>query len=220
MRKELILKKRVNFPSKVKIGGHLYSVLYPFIFRQREDALAQCHYSQCVIRVQDTSDNIMRSVPKIKSSFLHELLHIIDRVYNGNRINDLENGEDIIIRLTSGLYQVVVDNNLYLHEPYKLPRIIKICGFKHKVIYPYDFKEDDNVYAMASHQTAELFIGRSNASSDSYIKCEFIKLILNVLDAQYIINPKDLDILENMAEGIYQVFKDNNIPNIIKNSKE
>jgi len=136
------MKKRVNFPSKIKIGGHSFEVIYPYTFRVEENTLGQCHYSQCKIRIQDSDSGMERDVSKIKSSFLHELLHIIDHIYNSNRINDLDDEEDIIIRLTSGWFQVLTDNDLFLDKPHKMPKTIKIGGFKYKVIYPFDFEEN------------------------------------------------------------------------------
>ncbi len=209
------MKKLVNFPSKVKIGGHLYEVVYPYTFKEESDAVAQCNYHQCKIRVQDTEGERKRDASKLVSSFLHELLHIIDHIYNHDKINDLEDGEDIIIRLTSGWFQVLTDNDLFLDKPGKMPKAIKIGGFKYKVIYPFDFEEGEDASALIIHGPLEFFIGSSYKESDSSIKCKLIGLILRIIDIQYRINKGDEDILQNMVEGIYQVFKDNNIPKIV-----
>ena len=46
-------------------------------------------------------------IQKIEECFIHEMLHAIDCIYNSNKME-----EDVINRLSQGLYQVLKDNKL------------------------------------------------------------------------------------------------------------
>lgn len=96
----------MKLPKKLKVGGHIYKIIFPFKFTERVDLVGQ-HDSQTLeIRVND-KDSGGRDIAdsRIKEVFWHEILHAIDVAYNGDKIE-----EDTVRRLSEGLYQVLNDN--------------------------------------------------------------------------------------------------------------
>ena len=93
--------------KKVKIGGRIIDVLYPYQFKERSDLRGQAHYSLGTIFLTD-KDGSGNEYPKeaVFETFIHEILHCICHTYNGEA--QIEERE--ICALSHGLYQVLVDN--------------------------------------------------------------------------------------------------------------
>ncbi len=98
----------MTIPKSIKVGGRIYNVVFPYVFKERTDIGAQaCHYTN-EIRIADltaTGEAIDRT--NIEITFIHELLHCVNVVYNAGNID-----EDTIERMGEGLYQVLQDNGL------------------------------------------------------------------------------------------------------------
>ena len=93
--------------KKVKIGGRIIDVLYPYQFKERDDLCGQAHYSLGTIFLAD-KDGSGNEYPKeaVFENFIHEVLHCICHTYNG----EIQLEEREICALSHGLYQVLTDN--------------------------------------------------------------------------------------------------------------
>jgi len=87
----------MKIPKKVKVGGLTYKVLLNYKFKEREDLRGQCDNTSQEIRL---AGNICQE--GIEQTFMHELLHAIDNVYNAYKLDD-----DTVERISQGLYQTL-----------------------------------------------------------------------------------------------------------------
>ena len=94
--------------KQVKIGGFVYKIDYPYVFKERGDLSGQADHTGLTIRISK-GDSGEEPYAKEKQSgiILHEILHCIDEVYNNNSLEERQ-----IDCLTNGLYQVFKDNDL------------------------------------------------------------------------------------------------------------
>lgn len=101
----------MKIPNKIKVGGFEYKVVRNYRFK--ETALAgQAHHRTLEIRLSDVETNGLKyPKSKVEETFLHELLHCVDNVYNCGKLD-----EDMVDRLSNGLYQVLEDNKLLRGE--------------------------------------------------------------------------------------------------------
>lgn len=98
----------MKIPDKIKIGGHLYKVIFPYTFIERHDIDGLVDQDTLEIRLSGgdgTGQKLAKS--KIEEHFFHEIIHGIDDVYNANGLD-----EPTIKRLGQGLYQVLTDSDL------------------------------------------------------------------------------------------------------------
>lgn len=100
----------MKIPKTLKIGGHTYKIIFPYVFTERFDRLGDCDKDNCLIRITGTDASISRAESAITVTFIHEILHAIDGI-TGHRIFSGEHGENKIEALSEGIYQVLVDNN-------------------------------------------------------------------------------------------------------------
>lgn len=102
----------MKIPKEVKIGGKVYKIVYPYKFKESNDHIGQSDHEKQIILISDTdSSGNKRHRQNIEETFLHELLHCIDWIYNAGELRD-KLGESGIERTSEGLYQVLKDNNL------------------------------------------------------------------------------------------------------------
>lgn len=99
----------MKIPANLKIGAHNVKVLYPYYFRENPDLGGQADYQNGEIRVSDrSSDGGIKLESDIAVIFLHEIIHWVCHVYNG----ECSLGEKETCALSQGLLQVICDNNL------------------------------------------------------------------------------------------------------------
>ena len=100
----------MKIPSKLKIGGHWFTIKYPYIFQERFDRYAQCDDTKKTIYITEVDGN---GAKRIKSgiivSYIHEILHAID-MNTGHKTFVGNEGENKLEALSEGIYQVLVDN--------------------------------------------------------------------------------------------------------------
>ena len=95
-------------PKKLKVGGHEYRVLYPHIFSERSDVCAQAdHATNCIRVTAQTNGGEVRPRSNVEQSFFHEVLHCVDLVYNGAKLED-----EVVERISQGMYQVLRDSGM------------------------------------------------------------------------------------------------------------
>lgn len=104
--------------GELKVGGHRYSVLYPYLFKERTDLYGQCDSALCELRISgvDGCGN-PRSRSNILATLLHEIIHAVDNSSGLCRLggNQREN-EELVEALAQGFLQVFTDNPDLLKE--------------------------------------------------------------------------------------------------------
>lgn len=106
-------------PKKVKIASHMFKVLCPYIFKERDDIFGRIDFATGTIYITTDSNGNPCSKTHTVGVFVHELFHGIDRLYCGNKIGDEVPKEELIEGLAQGLAQVLSDN----FEPLKPKKI-------------------------------------------------------------------------------------------------
>ena len=102
----------MNIPLSLKIGGHEITVIPEYVFRERGDLCGQADCITNEIRLQRFPEATLDCTAYYQT-FIHEVLHFIDKVYNSNK---LVNDDDMVERLSQGIYQVFKDNKLKLWD--------------------------------------------------------------------------------------------------------
>lgn len=100
---------KMKIPKIIKIGGHQYKIIFPYVFTERFDRVADHDFSIKEIRIVAEECNVKRADSGIIVTLIHEILHAID----GNSGHDMfhgNDGEKRIQALSEGIYQVLVDN--------------------------------------------------------------------------------------------------------------
>ncbi len=87
---------RLVIPPTIQIGGHIYSIVFN---KEVED---DGSYAQVNHRTQKIELNPIRPKSQIDEAFLHELFHIINKVFANSNL-----GEDGISANSEGLLQVI-----------------------------------------------------------------------------------------------------------------
>ena len=102
----------IKIPEKFKIGGHIYTVQFPYRFEERSDINGLHLRESTNIRITDCDETgCKRSVSTIYVTVIHEVLHSIDQAFcHGILANDKENGENIIKGLSEGIFAFLIDN--------------------------------------------------------------------------------------------------------------
>jgi len=98
----------MKIPKQIKIGGHTYKVKEDHKFVERSDLLGLCdHYQRIIFITPFDVNGAKRGRTGIEETFIHELLHAVDEIYNSKKLE-----EDTVKRISEGLYQVFKDNDL------------------------------------------------------------------------------------------------------------
>ena len=88
----------IKLPAKVKIGGHLYDVVFrPYLWLEEN---RQGSHNAHIRRIE--IDPAFKS--NLAANIIHEELHAINNVYLNDRLT-----EDDVTALAEGIYQVFVD---------------------------------------------------------------------------------------------------------------
>ena len=101
----------MNIPSRLKIGGHEYKVIYPYHFTERGDRTGDHDGDHKQIRIddRDSYSHELRPESAVAVTFLHELLHAAD--YTSGHGIFLDN-EKAIEGISEVLFQILRDNRL------------------------------------------------------------------------------------------------------------
>lgn len=97
----------MKIPETLTVGGHNYTVIKDYKFREIMEAHGQTDHSNTEIRLcrEDKSGQFSRS--KYECNFIHELLHVVDNTYNNAALEEAD-----VARLAEGLYQVLKINEM------------------------------------------------------------------------------------------------------------
>ena len=94
----------MKIPKKIKVGGHVYRVIYPCDFAENKNLRGQHDGDTKEIRISDDGPESV-----IAETLLHEILHAVDSV-TGYKL--FEDNERAIVGIGEALFQVLRDNNL------------------------------------------------------------------------------------------------------------
>lgn len=100
-----------EYPDTIQIGGHEYKIEFqPIASTSHDSSWVGDHFGrQCKITVAtNTAKGEPNALSYIEQTFIHELLHAINTVYNNDRCDEAS-----IELLAQGLLQVL--NQLDLH---------------------------------------------------------------------------------------------------------
>ncbi len=108
----------MRIPDKLKIGGHIFTVICPYAFQERGDRCGACDNSLHVIQIDDKDSwsHVQKPESSVAVTFLHEILHACDHI-TGHGIFSGDEGEKKIEALSQSLFQVLRDNKLRFDEP-------------------------------------------------------------------------------------------------------
>ena len=99
----------MKIPKTVKIAGYEFKVKYPWKQKNQSWA-AEIDHDQQIIRISNKRpDGKKKAVAGINETFLHELIHGVNRLYLSNR-RQLK--EDQVEQISEGIFQVLKDNKL------------------------------------------------------------------------------------------------------------
>ena len=88
----------MKIPESIKVGGHTYSIVFTDQLWMREGNLGQArHNMEQLIQLEPNLHP-----EQVNVSFWHEVLHVVDRVYNNNQL-----GESSVDCISEGLFQVL-----------------------------------------------------------------------------------------------------------------
>jgi len=107
----------MKIPKTIKIGGHQYKVIFPYIFTERFDMIGDHDPMVKVIRIAEVDGNLKIADSAIVVTLIHEILHAIDRNSGHNMFVGGE-GEEHIKAISEGIYQVLADNPKLVSIPY------------------------------------------------------------------------------------------------------
>jgi len=104
----------MKIPETVKIGGHVYQVLFPYVFTERFDLYGQHDPEVKEIRVsaRDVANQV-RIDSAVFVTFIHEVLHAIDSITGHHVFKD---NEKAIEGFSESIYQILVDNGWLIDE--------------------------------------------------------------------------------------------------------
>ena len=96
----------MKIPSKIKVAGHYYKVKWDSKGLSEKHLIGSGNNDFKEIRLcKYYKSKRARAKSEIEETFMHEILHTIDKHYNNDSLP-----EKVIDRLSNGLYQVLKDN--------------------------------------------------------------------------------------------------------------
>ena len=96
----------MKIPDKLKVAGHHFKVFYDDKYLVKQGILGQCDFISQKIRICKCYEQKQhRAKTDIERTFYHEIVHVIDGVYNNYSLSEKE-----VDRLATGLQQVMGDN--------------------------------------------------------------------------------------------------------------
>lgn len=87
---------KLVIPETVQIGGHVYKIVF------NRDVVDEGDYARVNHRTLTIELNPVRPASQKGEALIHELIHIVNSVYNNGRFN-----EDDVAGLSEGLWQVL-----------------------------------------------------------------------------------------------------------------
>lgn len=90
----------MKIPKSIKVGGHTYEIVFNDNLWMNEGNIGQSHHNTR----QRIEIEPKLHPDQIGCTFLHEVTHAINRVYNNNQL-----GESDVNAISEGIFQVLSD---------------------------------------------------------------------------------------------------------------
>lgn len=225
----MISKYKKLIPKKLKVGGSIYKISFPWQFETNASGLHASYLTE--IRISGFEDGEVRPLPKIYEILLHETMHAIDHIYMTFPLI-----HDSLDSMSIGLLQVILENDLRLTDDKYIPKKVKIGGLNYDVITNHPFTDDiENIYSACFDSKLRILLKCKEVDgdiNDRFIKQGLMFCIIHAIINTYVSNGMVFDLVDNgntipnkymsncfnvLAHGIYQVFVDNNLENVIRN---
>jgi hypothetical protein len=210
------METKVKLPKKLKVGGIIYKVLYPYLFIEDTSIVGLHEPSTAIIKIAGVNDSKFLCAERILETFLHESVHAIDYVYCNEQYN-----EDDVEAISKALFALLYDNDLKLNTDY-IPEKVKIGGFVHNVTYPYIFRDvAEESVVRADSNTLKIFIADSDDVGKfdfRYVKKHFLSMLYTIIGYIYCIKAirnSEYDCRMSFVSGLYQVLVDNKICELV-----
>ena len=92
----------------------------------------------------------------------------------------------------------------------KIPKTIKICGLNYKVQMEKDIQSKEGIVGQHHPKTLIIRLHTNNYHQEK-LEQNFFHEIFHAIDSNYNNDSLDEETIERLANGIYQVLKDNNL---------
>jgi hypothetical protein len=215
----------IKLPKKVKVGHLDYTILFPYDFAFSDAKMCTGLHTpfNCTIKITDKFNNSTRCNLKVLETFIHEVLHAIDHVY----INCVFSEEDIT-RLGNCFTEFLIDNDEFDLKQDYIPDELQLGAFVYKVEYPFADADFHDMTYLGDNSACIFYLQGeySGCSIDiNLIKEHLVFLVLNSFSNMYCVgngevSDDDLDqVLSMMARGIVQVFRDNDLCDMINKQR-
>ena len=99
----------MKIPKSLKVGGIIYKIEKKRVLDKGENKFSGvAKHRQAIIKIAlYDNEGELYDKRKLEECFIHEILHCVDDIYNNQKLD-----EDMVERLSQGLYQVLKDNKL------------------------------------------------------------------------------------------------------------
>jgi hypothetical protein len=207
----------IKLPRKVKVGCIKYDIIYPHSFYGiHDDLLGLCSSTSSKIFLTNRSPSGLVNDQKLTSVFLHEILHAIDYLFLYSALE-----EKTIDIYANSLFQVFKYNDIEIKNKSHFPEVINVLGFDYDVIMSNDFPGAANHTFYISHDTSNIYLSDTDGEitfSDTYLKLNLIASILHSINSICNLDYDNIEtITRQLANGVYMVFSENNLEELIKN---
>lgn len=102
----------MRIPATLKVAGKTYEVLNPYVFTERDCVQGTTDHGTNTIRLSGvTPTGVERARENVEETFLHELLHVVDLLFNNDALEEAS-----LTRLSEGLYHALKDNGLLAED--------------------------------------------------------------------------------------------------------
>ncbi len=100
----------MDIPKTLKIGGHIYKVMFPYHFKERGDLDGQHDRSVRELRIcENDGCGSQRAISDIFVTLIHEIFHAFDAI-SGHEIFQGDEGEKRIRAMSECAFAFLVDN--------------------------------------------------------------------------------------------------------------
>jgi len=191
-------------PKRVDILGRKYDVIFPYIFETGTTYAGMHDNCEMTIKLTNNINNTDIPIPFIHVVLMHEVMHGIVSILATNDTPEIP--ESVIDGFSLGLYQVIVDNNLYKGE---IPKYLKIGGLTYEVTYPYGFVDENDVSVAINNPCGKILL-----ADVGVMDYKLRRLTFGICSAVYYVycGGRDFsDLKINLEEGIYSTIRDNNL---------
>ena len=207
---------KINLPKRIKVGGVTYTVIYS-TFPVNSEIDGFHSYNELLIKV---NINKQYNLQYILYNFLHEIFHAIDAVYMNKVFT-----EHSIFLLSKAWYHFIFYNNFTFNN-YSLPKFLYIFTTLYKITYSdklgtYDLHLNDIEFSFSEAELRVSTISNDTKFSKEILQVNLIEaIILGMIKEYNFSNHEDFEDINTtiLSNGIYQVFKDNELDIVIRSA--